>query len=82
VFECLGALDSQVVFGGKAKDGGGRHVEGEHLQDQVLHPKHLLFGVSVVRDVDKLSHIGRVDLLELTANKIANSINTYKLIAQ
>lgn len=48
-------------------DGGGRHVEREHLEHQLFHPEHLLLRVRVVRDEDKLRHLRRVDLLKLPA---------------
>ena len=40
-----------------------------YLEDQVLHPEDLPLSVSVIGDVDKLRHIGRVDLLVLGSDE-------------
>ena len=45
--------------------GGHGQVEGQHLQEQVLHSQQLPLCVGVVRYVDKLVHLGRVDLFVL-----------------
>ena len=51
--------------------GGRRHVEGQHLEHDVLHPLQLAVRVRVVRDVDELPHRRRVDLLKFSAQHMS-----------
>jgi hypothetical protein len=67
VFDWVRTASSEVVLCCKAKDSWSGHVKSQHLEDEMFHSQHLLLGVSVVGDVDKLTHIRRVNLLEFSA---------------
>ena len=53
----------------EAVDCGDCYVKGEDFEDEVFHAKNLLLGVCVVSDVDKLSDLRGVDLLEFTVTR-------------
>lgn len=59
--------------------GGHGQVEGQHLQEQVLHSQQLPLCVGVVRYVDKLVHLGRVDLFVLPVKGKARGSNAGNL---
>ena len=67
----MGRLGADRVDGDEEAEElvGGRHghVEGQHLQEHHLHAHQLLLFVGAVRDVHKVLHLGRVDLLVLPA---------------
>lgn len=64
-FARLGELDEPVE---EVVRGGHGQLKGQDLEDQMLHPEHLLLRVRVVSDVDKLSDLGRVNLLVFPVN--------------
>ena len=57
----------QDVLGEKLVDGGSGQIKREHLKHQMFHSQHLLLGVGVVGDVNKLRDLWGVDLLKLPA---------------
>ena len=59
--------------------GGCGEIEAEHLEHEVLHPEDLLLVVRVVRDVDELPHVGRVDLLVFAGDEHRGSPDQLQL---
>lgn len=49
-------------------------IKGEHFEHQMFHSQHLLLGVSVICDVNKLCHLRRVDLLKFPVIKHVASL--------
>ena len=79
VFGLLVSLAQLAHLGEEHVGGGTGQVEPQDLQDQMLHPEDLPLVVGVVRDVDELPDIRRIDLLILGSNEHAGGSHQLEL---
>lgn len=63
----------------KKQLGRGRQFEVQHFEDQLLHPQNLFLRVRVVRDVDELAEVGRVNFLVLGRDEHAGRTDQLQL---
>lgn len=63
VLHHLGDVVHDAVEIQKGEGARDRQIKAQHLQDELLHTKHLWARVSIVCDVHEFSDIWRIDLL-------------------